>query len=180
MVRSEYAVIQIFAIAGFQGGAFDYFESASSVGLPFSPQENGVFHSLVINKLMSATAVPRPLDADVAAAMREIGAAARAAARVIANAPAEQKARALGHAADILRQRKSEILAANARDLAEAKGRGLSAAMIDRLTLDEKRIEAMAKGVEEVADSPIPSDACSRPTNAPTALLSSASRPRSA
>ena len=105
---------------------------------------------------MSATAVPRPLDADIAAAMREIGAAARAAARVIANAPAEQKSRALVSAAKILRQRKAEILAANARDLGEAKGRGLSAAMIDRLTLDEKRIEAMAKGVEEVAKLPDP------------------------
>jgi glutamate-5-semialdehyde dehydrogenase len=105
---------------------------------------------------MSATASIRPLDADIAAAMREIGAAARAAAGVIANAPAEQKARALGYAAKILRQPKSEILAANARDLGEAKGRGLSAAMIDRLTLDEKRIEAMAKGVEEVANLPDP------------------------
>ena len=84
---------------------------------------------------------------------------------------AEQKARALESAANILRQRKSEILAANARDLGEAQGRGLSAAMIDRLTLDEKRIEAMAKGVEEVAKLPDPVGRVLATYNRPNGLI---------
>ena len=93
----------------------------------------------------------RPSETDVAAAMNEIGAAARAAARRLANAPPEAKTEALNAAAAALRARKAEILAANARDLVEARARGLSAAFVDRLTLDDKRIEAMARGVEDVA-----------------------------
>ncbi len=57
-------------------------------------------------------------ETDVRSAMREIGAAARAAARVVANARPEQKALALRRAAQALRERRGEILAANARDLA--------------------------------------------------------------
>jgi len=93
---------------------------------------------------------------DVAAAMREIGARARAAARVVANAPAEQKTRALSAAARLLRERSPDILAANARDLAEARSRGLAPSFIDRLTLNEARIEAMASAVEEIAALPDP------------------------
>ncbi|MGO9743835.1 MAG: glutamate-5-semialdehyde dehydrogenase [Roseiarcus sp.] len=95
-------------------------------------------------------------ETDVRSAMREIGAAARAAARIVANAPPDEKTLALRRAAQALRERRKEILAANARDLADARARGLSAAMIDRLTLDDERIGAMAEGVEEVADLPDP------------------------
>ena len=105
---------------------------------------------------MSTSFSPSMPETDVAAAMREIGAAARVAARGIANAPPEQKSLALRAAAKALRNRKDEILAANARDLLEAHARGLSAAMIDRLTLDDKRIEAMAMGVDEIAALPDP------------------------
>jgi glutamate-5-semialdehyde dehydrogenase len=94
--------------------------------------------------------------ADVRAAMRAIGAEARAAARALANAPAEAKNRALIAAAEALRARASEILAANARDLEAARAKGLAASFIDRLTLDPKRIEAMARGLEEVAALPDP------------------------
>jgi glutamate-5-semialdehyde dehydrogenase len=93
-------------------------------------------------------------ETDVRAAMREIGAKARAAARIVANAAPEQKTRALTAAARILRARAREILAANARDLGEA--RGLSPALIDRLTLNEVRIEAMARAVEDIAALPDP------------------------
>ena len=93
---------------------------------------------------------------DVRAAMREIGGRVRAAARVIANAPAEQKTRALTAAARSLRERAPDILAANARDLAEARARGLAASFLDRLTLNETRIEAMARAVEEIAALPDP------------------------
>jgi glutamate-5-semialdehyde dehydrogenase len=92
----------------------------------------------------------------VRAAMREIGAAARRAARVVANAPAEQKAAALTAAASALRARRGEILAANARDLAEARARGMAESFVDRLNLDDKRIEAMARAVEDIAALPDP------------------------
>jgi glutamate-5-semialdehyde dehydrogenase len=94
--------------------------------------------------------------ADVRAAMRAIGAEARAAARTLANAQAETKNRALVAAAEALRARASEILAANGRDLEAARAKGLAASFIDRLTLDPHRIEAMARGLEEVAALPDP------------------------
>jgi glutamate-5-semialdehyde dehydrogenase len=92
----------------------------------------------------------------IRAAMRAIGAKARAAARTLANAPAEAKNEAILAAARILRERGAEILAANARDLAEARAKGLGAALLDRLALDPKRIEQMARGLEEVATLPDP------------------------
>jgi glutamate-5-semialdehyde dehydrogenase len=105
---------------------------------------------------MSSLATVRPAEPDIRAAMREIGAHARAPARVVANAPAEAKTHALLAAARLLRARSAEILAANARDLAEARTRGLTAAFLDRLMLDGKRIEAIARGVEDVAALPDP------------------------
>ena len=84
------------------------------------------------------------------------GAKARAAAREIANAPAEKKNRALLSGARILRERTGEILAANELDCADARAKNLSAALIDRLTLNPARIEAMALGLEEVAALPDP------------------------
>jgi glutamate-5-semialdehyde dehydrogenase len=95
-------------------------------------------------------------ETDIRAVMREIGANARAAARELANAPAEKKNRALFAAARIVRERASEILAANAVDCADAQAKNLSAASIDRLTLNPARIEAMALGLEEVAALPDP------------------------
>jgi len=86
--------------------------------------------------------------------MRAIGAAAKRAATVMAQASAAQKTRALEGAAAAIRTERPAILAANARDVAEA--RDLSPAMRDRLLLDEKRIEAMARGLEDVAALPDP------------------------
>jgi glutamate-5-semialdehyde dehydrogenase len=95
-------------------------------------------------------------ETDIRAAMREIGAKARAAARELANAPAEKKNRALAAAARILRERAAEILAANELDCADARAKNLSPALIDRLTLNSARVEAMARGLEEVAALPDP------------------------
>ena len=95
-------------------------------------------------------------ETDIRAAMREIGAKARAAARELANAPAERKNRALLAAARILREYADDILAANALDCGDARAKNLSPALIDRLTLNPARIEAMAQGVEEVAALPDP------------------------
>ena len=95
-------------------------------------------------------------ETDIRAAMREIGAKARAAARELAIAPAEKKNRALHAAARSLRERAGEILAANELDCADARAKGVSAALIDRLALDSVRIEAIARGLEEVAALPDP------------------------
>jgi glutamate-5-semialdehyde dehydrogenase len=84
------------------------------------------------------------------AAMRDIGREARSAAHVLALAPAARKNRALAAMAKAVRRSRAKILAANAQDVAEAKAAGATAAFLDRLTLDAKRIEAMAVGLDEV------------------------------
>src|SRR6202522_3514943 len=99
---------------------------------------------------MSVVQIVEP-EAEVRAGMREIGAKARVAAREVANAPAEKKNRALLAGAGILRERANAILAANELDCADARRKNLSAALIDRLTLNPARIEAMAGGLEEGA-----------------------------
>ncbi|SEI58588.1 glutamate-5-semialdehyde dehydrogenase [Sphingobium sp. AP50] len=85
-----------------------------------------------------------------------LGARARAAAAVIAQASDAQKADALRRAAQALRDQAPAILAANARDMENAAANGLSPAMLDRLRLDEGRIEGAAAGVEQVAGLPNP------------------------
>ena len=88
--------------------------------------------------------------------MQQLGSAARAAAAVLALAPTTQKNEALRAAAAALRARVPEILAANARDLAAAVARGTAASLMDRLKLDESRVEGIAKGLEDVAALPDP------------------------
>ncbi|MCQ9155764.1 glutamate-5-semialdehyde dehydrogenase [Acidomonas methanolica] len=78
---------------------------------------------------------------------------ARAAARALATAPRARRDEALRAAAAALRAREEEILAANAADLAASTA---SAAFRDRLTLTPARIEAMARGLEDIADLPDP------------------------
>jgi len=105
---------------------------------------------------MSAAVQIREPETEVRAAMRFIGAQARAAARVLANAPAGQKNRALTAGARFLRERSADILSANARDLADGKAKGLTPVFLDRLALNETRIESIARGLEEVASLPDP------------------------
>ena len=95
---------------------------------------------------------PQALDA----AMTELGKRARAAARLLAEAPAAAKRKALETAADLIEARSAAIIAANAEDMARAEARGTSGAMLDRLLLDEARVAAMAKGLREVAAIPDP------------------------
>ena len=83
--------------------------------------------------------------------MRALGRDAVAAAGVLALASTAAKNRALAATASALRARVPELLAANGRDMEAARAKGLTGAMLDRLALDEKRIEAMARGVEEIA-----------------------------
>jgi glutamate-5-semialdehyde dehydrogenase len=77
--------------------------------------------------------------ADIAGSMREIGRHAKAAARVLALAPAAQKNQALAAIADAIRAGQDDILAANAEDIAEAEAAGATSAFLDRLGLDPKR-----------------------------------------
>jgi glutamate-5-semialdehyde dehydrogenase len=93
---------------------------------------------------------------DIADLMHKTGLRARTAARVLALAPARQKDDALAVAAEEIRARTGDILAANARDLAEAKASNATAAFLDRLALDEKRVNAMAAGLAVVRGLPDP------------------------
>jgi len=88
--------------------------------------------------------------------MRKIGAGARSAAHTLAHASAEAKSRALCAAAKAVRDRRAEILGANARDLDEAGRAQLSAAVVDRLILDEKRVSGIAESLDAVAAFPDP------------------------
>ncbi len=93
---------------------------------------------------------------NISAYMESLGQAARAASRLTAAASTAVKNTALLEMARQIRAQQETLLAANARDLAEAKANGLDAAMIDRLTLTAKSIEAMAQGLEQVAALPDP------------------------
>jgi len=86
----------------------------------------------------------------LAATMAQIGRDARAAARVLALAPATQKNRALAGMAKAIRAARAAILAANEEDRAEAKAAGATSAFLDRLTLDRQRVEAIAVGIEVI------------------------------
>ncbi len=87
----------------------------------------------------------------LAAEMLMLGQKARAAARVLALASADQKNMALREAAKALRGNGAEIITVNAIDVAEARRGGMTGAFVDRLVLDEKRIHAIAEGLETVA-----------------------------
>jgi len=92
----------------------------------------------------------------VATTMEALGEAARSAARVLARTDAETKNAALRAGAHALRSRAAEILEASAQDVAAAEAQGRPAATIDRLRLDEKRIETMATALEDIARLPDP------------------------
>ncbi len=88
---------------------------------------------------------------DIKAMMTKIGRRARDAAKVLAFAPAEAKEKALLAAADACWDRRAEIIAANEKDMAFGRDKGLSPAMMDRLMLDEDRIKGMCDGLRAVA-----------------------------
>jgi glutamate-5-semialdehyde dehydrogenase len=83
--------------------------------------------------------------------MNSMGEGARRAARALALTTEELRNKALSGAADAIRRRQGEILAANAVDMSEGEEHGLSTAMLDRLMLDADRVEGMAAGIEAVA-----------------------------
>jgi glutamate-5-semialdehyde dehydrogenase len=91
-------------------------------------------------------------DSDLAALMTRLAHDARAAAKVLALAPAEQKNRALEAMERAIRANAASILRANAEDVAEARASGATSAFVDRLTLTEARVAAMADGLAVVRD----------------------------
>jgi glutamate-5-semialdehyde dehydrogenase len=88
--------------------------------------------------------------------MKQVGEQARTASRVIARASTAAKNKALLEMAKAIRADKANLIAANAKDLQAARDKGLEEAMIDRLKLDEKEIESMAEGLEQIAALPDP------------------------
>jgi glutamate-5-semialdehyde dehydrogenase len=105
---------------------------------------------------MSVVTSPAAAAADIPALIRSMGRSARAAASALALAPAETRDRALKAAAAAIRQRRGDILNANKQDMDAAGQKALSGALLDRLKLDDKRVEAMAKGLEEISAFPDP------------------------
>ncbi|MGB5080748.1 MAG: glutamate-5-semialdehyde dehydrogenase, partial [Burkholderiales bacterium] len=93
---------------------------------------------------------------DIKSYMLEVGRRARAAARDVARADTDTKNRALRAAAKAMRRDATKLLAANADDVKGAKVAGKDAAFIDRLTLTDRGVEAMAEGLEQVARLPDP------------------------
>jgi glutamate-5-semialdehyde dehydrogenase len=88
--------------------------------------------------------------------IHQMGKQARAAAYKLAQLTSDEKNVILRAMATSIRRAVPELLAANAKDLAAAQAKGISTAMLDRLMLDEKRIEAMAAGIDQVATLPDP------------------------
>lgn len=88
--------------------------------------------------------------------IHQMGRQARKAAYALAQLSSDEKNAILRAMAAAVRSRVPELLAANAQDLAAGREKGLSSAMLDRLMLDEKRIEAMAAGIDQVATLPDP------------------------
>jgi glutamate-5-semialdehyde dehydrogenase len=87
---------------------------------------------------------------DITALMMGIGRQARSAARALALASTTRKDAALAAMAAAIRARKADIVAANSQDLAASRSTGATGAFLDRLALDDKRIAAMAEGIEVV------------------------------
>ena len=96
------------------------------------------------------------VDSKIGELMEGLGKAAVEAAGVLALANTERKNTALSVAAAAVRGRRGEILAANERDMSAARAAKLSGALLDRLQLDEKRVEGIARSIEEVVALPDP------------------------
>ena len=97
-----------------------------------------------------------PPSADLAETLLAMGRKARAASRALGMLSADDRTRGLKAIAAAIRAAAPDVLAANAEDMADGRAKGLDAAMLDRLALDEARVEGIAKGVEAVAALPDP------------------------
>ena len=108
---------------------------------------------------------------DITAQIRELASRAKQASRTLATASADAKNAALAAMATALEANAAELRAANAQDLADGEKAGLSAALLDRLRLTDKRISAMADGLRQVAALPDPVGAVIAGWRRPNGLL---------
>ena len=95
-------------------------------------------------------------EGDLARIMAQLGQAAAGCRATLAQSSGQQRNAALTAAAARIRATSPAILAANARDMDAARARNLSAALLDRLQLNEGRVEAMARGIEDIVALPDP------------------------
>ena len=107
---------------------------------------------------------------DITGLMNGLCAGAKTAARALAIASAERKHAALIGAADYVWKFRADILAANAQDLDYGRGKGLTAAMMDRLTLTEDRLRDIVSGLRAIAEQPDPIGATIAEWDRPTGL----------
>ncbi|MEQ1769268.1 MAG: glutamate-5-semialdehyde dehydrogenase [Devosia sp.] len=110
------------------------------------------------------------IDTDLRSEMSAIGQRARKAAAVLAYASTNSKNIALLAAADAIVARTATILAANAEDILAAKGKGISNAFLDRLTVTEARLTGVAQGLREIAALPDPVGTTTAEWNRPNGL----------
>lgn len=108
--------------------------------------------------------------ADVGALMEQMGRAALAASAVLSQASTQQKNAALVAAAKAIRSGAADILAANAKDMEAAHARNLSGALLDRLKLNEKRVEGIARAIDDVVALPDPIGAIAAEWTRPNGL----------
>jgi glutamate-5-semialdehyde dehydrogenase len=108
---------------------------------------------------------------DLTALMGDLAKAARSAARTLALSPTERKNQALDAMARAIRTEASAILTANAEDLTDARADGANAAFLDRLALNDKRVAAMADGIETIRDIDDPVGAVTESWTRPNGLL---------
>jgi glutamate-5-semialdehyde dehydrogenase len=109
-------------------------------------------------------------DAEVGALMEQMGRAALEASAVLARASTQQKDDALVAAAKAMRASAADILAANAKDMDSARARNLSGALLDRLKLDEHRVEDIAHALDDVIALPDPIGAIAAEWTRPNGL----------
>ena len=102
--------------------------------------------------------------------MKDLGQNARAAALTLATASAETKTKALQVAADTVWAKRADIIAANVKDMAYGRDKGLSDAMLDRLMLDEDRVQSIVDGLRNVADQDDPIGEVTEEWTQPTGL----------
>ncbi|HZP94324.1 MAG TPA: glutamate-5-semialdehyde dehydrogenase [Burkholderiales bacterium] len=93
---------------------------------------------------------------DIQSYMHAVGRAARAASRELAKAETRAKDHAMLSIAQAIERDRARLLEANTRDVESARAKGLEPAMIDRLTLGEKGVAAMAEGLRQIAQLPDP------------------------
>ncbi len=96
--------------------------------------------------------IERGIERDIERDMAALGAAAKTAAQALAGASSETKRAALRAAAEALRTGAATVLEANAKDMKAARAAGIGEALLDRLELDDKRLEAVVAGLLEIAE----------------------------